>query len=412
MTSVAPLPTEHLTERQKQLVELGRQYLYPNYRQPALVFTRGLGSVLWDDAGQRYLDFYAGIAVSALGHAHPRLVRALSEQAGRLIHVSNYYFNEPNVKLAAELCRLTGMDRAFFCNSGTEAIEASLKLARHYFHLKGETARMRVIAFKNSFHGRTLGALAATGQDKYRDGFGELPNVTHVSYGDARAVHAALAPDVAAIVVEPVQGEGGVLPAPAGFLKELRQLTNQHGSLLIADEIQTGVGRTGTFLSMEQQGVKADIVALAKGLGGGVPIGAMVCRAALENALPPGSHGSTFGGNPLASAAALAVLEALIADGILSRVKPLGERLGSGLARLAERHSSLVETARGAGLLQALVLKPEIDARAVLGAFQQAGLLVTIAGGQALRFSPPLVVTEREIDEALQIADRVLTSYA
>jgi acetylornithine/N-succinyldiaminopimelate aminotransferase len=393
-----------------ELVELGRRYLYPNYRQPELVFSRGEGTLLFDQAGKRYLDFYAGIAVSALGHAHPRLVRALGEQAAKLIHVSNYFFNEPNVRLAAALCRITGMDRAFFCNSGTEAVEASLKLVRRHFHAQGDRQRLRVVAFHNSFHGRTLGALAATGQDKYREGFGVLPNVTHVAYGDAGAVAAAMAGDVAAILVEPVQGEGGVLPAPAGFLRELRALADRHGALLIADEIQTGVGRTGRFLAVEHDSVRPDVVALAKGLGGGVPIGAMVCRGALEGALPPGSHGSTFGGNALASAAALAVLETLESDGLLARAHTLGERLSAGLARLGARFASLVETTRGKGLLQALVLKPEIDARALLVELQQAGLLVTIAGGQALRFSPPLTVSEPEIDEALGITERVLAA--
>jgi acetylornithine/N-succinyldiaminopimelate aminotransferase len=393
-----------------ELVELGRRYLYPNYRQPALVFSRGEGTLLFDQAGRRYLDFYAGIAVSALGHAHPRLVRAVGEQAAKLIHVSNYFFNEPNVRLAAALCRITGMDRAFFCNSGTEAVEASLKLVRRHFHAQGERQRLRVVAFHNSFHGRTLGALAATGQDKYREGFGVLPNVTHVAYGDAGAVAAAMAGDVAAILVEPVQGEGGVLPAPPGFLRELRALADRHGALLIADEIQTGVGRTGAFLAVEHDAVRPDVVVLAKGLGGGVPIGAMVCRSALEGALPPGSHGSTFGGNALASAAALAVLETLESEGLLARAHTLGERLSAGLARLGARFASLVETTRGKGLLQALVLKPEIDARALLGELQQAGLLVTIAGGQALRFSPPLTVSEPEIDEALGITERVLAA--
>jgi acetylornithine/N-succinyldiaminopimelate aminotransferase len=397
--------------KQDEHVELGRRYLYPNYRQPALVFARGAGTELWDEGGKRYLDFYAGIAVSSLGHAHPRLVRAISEQAARLIHVSNYYFNEPNVRLAAALCDKSGMDRAFFCNSGTEAIEASLKLVRRHFFARGDTARLRVIAFHNSFHGRTLGALAATGQDKYREGFGELPNVTHVAYGDAAAVRAAMAADVAAILVEPIQGEGGVLPAPPGFLRELRAIADQQGALLIADEIQTGVGRTGTFLAVEHEAVRPDVVALAKGLGGGVPIGAMLCRSALEAALPPGSHGSTFGGNALASAAALAVLEALDAEDLLSRASALGERLASGLLRIGERLPAVVESARGRGLLQALVLKPAVEARAVLGELQQAGLLLTIAGGQALRFSPPLTVNEREIDEALGIAEHVLAAH-
>jgi acetylornithine/N-succinyldiaminopimelate aminotransferase len=393
---------------QTELAGLGRDHLYPNYRQPPIVFVRGKGTEIWDADGKRYLDFYAGIAVSTLGHAHPRLVQAISEQAGRLIHVSNYFYNEPNVRLAQKLCSLAGMDRVFFCNSGTEAIEASLKLVRRHFFVAGKPDRFRVIAFKNSFHGRTLGALAATGQDKYRDGFGPLPGVSHVPYGDLEAARAAMAPDVAGIIVEPVQGEGGVLPAPRAFLPGLRALCDETSALLIADEVQTGVGRTGAFLGCEHDGVRPDVVALAKGLGGGVPIGAMLCRAALSEALPPGSHGSTFGGNPLASAAALAVLETLEQDGIIPRVRELALLLSQALTRLAEKHPKKVETTRGRGLLQALCLRSDVDARAVLVALQARGLLVTIAGGQALRYSPPLIVTPSEIAEAESITDAVL----
>src|SRR5258708_11164933 len=206
---------------ESELVSDGQNFLYPNYRQPPFVFQRGQGSVLWDVSGKRYLDMYAGIAVSTLGHAHPKLSAAIAEQASKLLHVSNYFYNEPNVRLAKQLCRLTGMDRAFFCNSGTEAIEATLKLSRRYFHAKGQSERLRIIAFKNSFHGRTLGALAATGQQKYKDGFGPLPGVTHVPYGDAEAVRGAMGPDVAGLLVEPHHGEGGVLPAPPRFFLAL-----------------------------------------------------------------------------------------------------------------------------------------------------------------------------------------------
>jgi acetylornithine/N-succinyldiaminopimelate aminotransferase len=395
---------------QAALVDFGRRYLYPNYRQPAFVFARGQGSQLWDVEGKRYLDFFAGIAVSILGHAHPALVQAIHEQAGRLIHLSNYFYNEPNVRLAERLCRASGMDRAFFCNSGTEAIEACLKLARRHFFAAGQSERVRVVAFENSFHGRTLGALAATGQNKYREGFGLLPHVTHVPYGNADAVRAAMGPDVAALLAEPVQGEGGVQPAPPGFLAELRKIADANGSLLILDEIQTGLGRTGTFLASEFDGVRADVVALAKGLGGGVPIGAMLCREQLSSALPPGSHGSTFGGNPLASAAALAVLETVEREGLMEAATEKGKRLSDGLSELANRHRARVAGHRGRGLLQALVLADEAEARPVLGKLQEAGLLLTIAGSQALRFSPPLVVSEAEIDEALAIVGRVLAA--
>jgi acetylornithine/N-succinyldiaminopimelate aminotransferase len=375
------------------------------------VLTRGEGSRVWDAAGKQYFDLFAGIAVSTLGHGHPRLAAAVAEQATQLIHVSNYFYNKPNVELAAKLCRLTGMQRAFFCNSGTEAIEASLKLARRHFFARGERERLRIIAFDNSFHGRTLGALAATGQPKYKDGFGPLPGVTHVPYGDVQRVRQEMGPDVAGVLVEAVQGEGGVLPAPAGFLRALRDVVDEAGALLIADEIQTGVGRTGTFLGFEHDGVKADVVALAKGLAGGVPIGAMLCAAALSEALPPGSHGSTFGGNPLASAAALAVLDVLEQERVLENVRARGEQLAQRLGELAQRHARLVASTRGRGLLQALVLKDEVDARGVMTKLQDAGVLLTVAGGQALRFTPPLIITSAELGTALEVVDRVLGAW-
>jgi len=396
---------------QDDLVALGRDHLYPNYRQPPLVLVRGEGSQVWDAAGKRYFDLFAGIAVSTLGHGHPGLAAAIAEQAKKLIHASNYFFNQPNVELAERLCRICGMDRVFFCNSGTEAIEASLKLARRHYFAHGQPERLRVIAFDNSFHGRTLGALAATGQPKYKDGFGPLPGVSHVPYGDADRVRQSMGADVAAILVEPVQGEGGVLPAPPGFLAELRAIADAAGALLIADEVQTGVGRTGKFLAFEHDDVKADVVALAKGLAGGVPIGAMLCRSQLAEALPPGSHGSTFGGNPLASAAALAVLDALETGGLLQIVPERGLELSRGLSSLATRHARLVATTRGRGLLQALVLRDEVDARGVLGALQEAGVLVTIAGGQSLRFSPPLVISSSELRSALELVDRVFSAW-
>jgi acetylornithine/N-succinyldiaminopimelate aminotransferase len=396
---------------QDDLVALGRDHLYPNYRQPPLVLTRGEGSRVWDAQGKQYFDLFAGIAVSTLGHGHPRLAKAIADQAKQLIHVSNYFYNQPNVELAARLCRLTGMQRAFFCNSGTEAIEASLKLARRHFFARGERERLRIIAFDNSFHGRTLGALAATGQPKYKDGFGPLPGVTHVPYGDIQRVRQEMGPDVAGILVEAVQGEGGVLPAPAGFLQALREVVDEAGALLLADEIQTGVGRTGTFLGFEHAGVKADVVALAKGLAGGVPIGAMLCGAALADALPPGSHGSTFGGNPLASAAALAVLDTLEQERVLENVQARGEELARRLSELAARHARLASGTRGRGLLQALVLKDEVDARGVMSKLQENGVLLTIAGGQALRFTPPLTISSAELSAALELVDKVLGAW-
>ena len=396
---------------QDDLVKLGKDHLYPNYRQPPLVITRGEGSRVWDAAGKQYFDLFAGIAVSTLGHGHPVLAAAIAAQAKQLIHLSNYFYNQPNVELAAKLTRLTGMDRVFFCNSGTEANEALLKLARRHFYNKGEPERLRIIAFDNAFHGRTLGALAATGTPKYREGFGLMLGVTHVPYGDVARVRQEMGPDVAAILVESIQGEGGVLPAPPGFLQELRDIVDEAGALLLADEIQTGIGRTGKFLGFEQYGVKADALSLAKGLAGGVPIGAMLCRAALSEALPAGSHGSTFGGSPLASAAALAVLETLEKEQLLEAARARGAQLAERLTGLVKKYPKLVASTRGAGLLQALVLKDDVDARAVLGKLQDAGVLVTIAGGQALRFTPPLTITSAELGGALDVLDRVLGAF-
>lgn len=397
-----------MTTEEHALVEKGQQYLYPNYRQPPLVMTRGAGCQLWDQSGRRYLDLTAGIAVNALGHAHPAWVAAVSDQASTLAHVSNYFYNAPNVELAQKLCSATSMARALFCNSGTEAIEACLKLVRRHFFDRGQRNRVRVIAFAKSFHGRTMGALAATGQATYRDGFGPLGPVTHVPFGDLEAVRAALGEDVAAILFEPVQGEGGVVPADPAFVQGLRSLCNDSGIWLIADEIQTGVGRTGRFLAIEHAGVKPDVVALAKGLGGGFPIGAMLCQRQLENSLPPGSHGTTFGGNPLASRVALAVLDTIAQEGLVAQAEHHGNYLQQQLLSLVSKYPKLAVAARGQGLLQALVLADEVDARRVLSNLREAGLLVTVAGGTALRFSPPLTITIEELDEAVAIVDRIL----
>lgn len=394
----------------EDLLAIAQRHLYPNYRQPPVVLTRGRGLEVWDTDGKRYLDFAAGVAVCALGHAHPGYVAAISEQVARLGHVSNYFYNEPNVRLAGELCRRTGMDRALFCNSGTEANEALLKLARRHFHSAGLPEKVRFVAFDGSFHGRTMGALALTGQAKYQTGFGPgVGGVSHVPYGDLDAVRAAMGPDVAAILVEPVLGEGGVVPAPPGFLKGLRALADEHGALLLADEIQTGIGRTGTFLGHEHDGVEVDALSLAKGLGGGFPVGAMLCRERLAGALPPGTHGSTYGGNALASAAALSVLSILDSEGLVARAAERGLALSRGLAAIAARLPERVEQERGRGLLRALVLKGSPDLRVLSGRLRERGLLVTVAGERALRFTPPLIVSDAQIAEALGVVEAVLS---
>jgi acetylornithine/N-succinyldiaminopimelate aminotransferase len=383
------------------LVALARQRLYPNYKPAPLALVRGRGCELFDADGRRWLDLCAGVAVCSVGHAHPVLTRAIAEQAAAVMHVSNYFYNEPNIRLADELCRRTGFARAFFCNSGSEANEALLKLARHHFFVAGQVERVRVVAFHNAFHGRTLGALSMTGTPKYREGFGPLGPVTHVAYGDAEAVEQAMGPDVAAIIVEPVQGEGGVLPPPQGFLARLRSIADGHGALLLVDEVQTGMGRVGRFLGSDGSGARPDAIALAKGLGGGFPIGAMLATEKLAGALPPGTHGSTFGGNALASAAALAVLRILDEEHLVEGARIKGEALGRTLAELVRELPEACEGVRGEGLLQGLLLRQGLVARDVLPRVQEAGVLLTAAGERVLRFSPPLVVSVAELEEGV-----------
>jgi acetylornithine/N-succinyldiaminopimelate aminotransferase len=296
----------------------------------------------------------------------------------------------------------------FFCNSGAEANEALLKLARHHYYLRGDASRVRVIAFDNAFHGRTLGALSMTGTPKYREGFGPLGPVTHVPYGDAHAVDRAMAPDVCAIIAEPVQGEGGVVPAPTGFLARLRAIADAHGALLLIDEVQTGIGRLGRFIGSEGSGAKPDAIALAKGLGGGVPIGAMLTTEDLAGALPPGSHGSTFGGNALACAAALAVLQVLDEEKLLDGARAKGEALGAMLHQVARDLPGACEGARGEGLLWGLVLKPGFVARDLLPRVQEAGVLLIASGERVLRFAPPLVVSLAELEEGVRAVRAVL----
>ncbi len=395
-----------------ELLESAKKHLYGNYKPSAFVVERGRGCELFDVDGKRCLDLAAGVAVSSVGHAHPVLVAAITEQAAKVLHASNYYFNEPNIRLAVELCTRTGFDRAFFCNSGAEANEALLKLARHHFYARGEKNRQRVIAFHNAFHGRTMGALSMTGTPKYREGFGEMGPVTHVAYGDLDEVKKSMGADVAAIIVEPVQGEGGVFVAPRGFLSGLRALCNENGTLLLIDEVQTGVGRLGRFLGHDGSGVRADAIALAKGLAGGVPIGAMLTTEALAGALPPGTHGSTFGGNPLACSASLAVLRILDDEKLISGAKEKGETLGAKLDALVQEFPSVCESARGDGLLRGIVLKQGFVARDVLPRILQLGVMLTAAGERVLRFSPPLVVTRAELEEGVTVLRKVLVELS
>jgi len=400
-----------MTGTSQELLAIASKRLYPNYKPAPIVVHRGHGCDLFDVDGKRWLDLCAGVAVCAVGHAHPKFVAAISEQVGRVAHTSNYFWNEENILLADELCAKSGFDRAFFCNSGAEANEALFKLARRHFFGKGDTKRTRFIAFDNAFHGRTMGAVSLTGTPKYREGFGGVEGITHVPYGDLDAVKAKIGSDVAAIIVEAVQGEGGVLPAPAGFLAGLRALADEHGSLFLMDEVQTGIGRLGRWFGFEGI-VRPDAVALAKGLGGGFPIGAMLTTEALAGALPPGTHGSTFGGNPLASHAARTVLRILEEEKLVDGAKKKGEYLSGLLNGIARELPNACEGERGEGLLRGLVLKKGFVVRDILPKLADAGVLLTAAGERVLRFSPPLVVTESELKEGADAVKKVLSQLS
>lgn len=390
------------------LISTGNRLLLSNYGRAPVVMSRGLGCQLFDVEGRRYLDMSSGIAVCVLGHGDPGLAQALYNQASLLHHTSNLYFIETQVRLAEALSRRGFPGRFFFCNSGTEANEAALKIARRYQTVvRGEPERTEFVSFEGSFHGRTMGALSVTGQGKYRQGFGPLvPGVKFINFGDLEAARAAVNDKTCALIVEPIQAEGGINLPPPGYLQELRRLCSDRGALLIFDEIQTGVGRTGSFYAFEKEGALPDVLTLAKGLAGGVPMGAMIANDEVSRAFEPGTHASTFGGNPLASAAALYVQTAIDDRKLLAHCQQMGAYLGSALLRLSERRRPRTKGARGRGLLQGLVI--DGDAAPIMVKARERGLLLTVAGGTVVRFAPALVVTREELDEALAILDSVL----
>jgi acetylornithine/N-succinyldiaminopimelate aminotransferase len=381
------------------LAERARRVLTPNYRPQPVAILRGEGARVWDAEGKEYLDFLGGVAVNVLGHCHPALVRALEEQARTLWHVSNHFFIPRQIELAeALLARTPFARRAFFCNSGAEANEAMLKLARKFHADRGHPERNEIVACHDSFHGRTLFTVTVGGQEKYQHGFEPLvPGVRHIAFGDAEALKAALDERTAAFVVEPMLGEAGVVPAPAGYLKAARELTRAAGVLLCVDEIQTGVGRTGRWWAHEWEGIAPDLMTSAKGLGGGFPIGALLASDEVGQHLGAGSHGSTFGGNPLACAVALAVLREL-AGGVLEASRATAAHLREALAALAPE--GRVAEVRGRGMLLAVVLRG-VDAAAVGAAARERGLLVNPIGTEVVRLAPPLTLTLSEADEAV-----------
>ncbi len=383
----------------------------PTYARVDVAFTKGEGAYLWDDQGRRYLDFATGIAVVCLGHSHPHLVAEVQRQAGELMHVSNLYRIPGQERLAERLCENSFADVVFFGNSGAEANECAIKMARKYHHVNGHPERYRVITFENAFHGRTLATMAATGQAKILDGFGpKVEGFDHVPFDDLDAVRAAVTNETAAILVEPVQGEGGINILPDGMLEGLRAICDEHGLLLILDEVQSGMGRTGKLLAHEWTGAKPDIVTLAKALGGGMPIGACMATSEAAKGMVAGSHGSTYGGNPMVVAAGNAVLDVLLEEGFMERVQELGSKLTARLEELRQRNDSIIEDIRSQGLFIGFKTKPtNMD---VVNALRDEGVLTVPAGDNVVRFLPPLTIDESHIDEVIGALERVCEKLA
>ncbi|HEY9085371.1 MAG TPA: aspartate aminotransferase family protein [Candidatus Tyrphobacter sp.] len=380
--------------------------LLDTYNRAPITIVSGRGCELVDSEGRRYLDFIAGIAVCALGHAHPAITEAVEDQARRLVHASNLYSHEPAGTLARELARRSGMARVFFCNSGTEANEAAIKLARKAAFRRNESGRTTILACAGSFHGRTLGALAATENPKYREGFGPLPGgFAFTKFNNAGDLERQVDDRVAAVIVEPVQGESGIHPADVAFLQAARRLCDERGALLIFDEIQCGMGRSGPLFAFQHFGVRPDIVTLAKALANGLPIGAMLASERAAEAFQPGDHGSTFGGSPVPAAAALAHLRVRDELDLEQRVAERSEQLFDALRGLASRHGNVFGEPRGLGLLVGVPVRAPFDAKKIQAAARELGLLIGTAGGNTVRIAPPLIVSEEEVRRAVGILD-------
>src|SRR5206468_3224601 len=390
----------------KQLLEWAAKYHTPNYARAPICLVRGDGVRVWDSDGKEYLDFGAGLAVAALGHCHPRVTGAIREAAATLLHVSNLYYTAPQIHLAKLLCDHSFAERVFFCNSGAEANEAALKLARKYAKERYASDRYEVIATHNSFHGRTFATVTATGQEKYRQGFEPLvPGFKHVPYNDRRAMERALDNRTAAIIVEPIQGEGGVNVPDDDYLPGLRKRCDESGTLLILDEIQTGVARTGRLWAYQHYGIEPDIMTLAKALANGVPIGAMLTREDIASVLIAGTHGSTFGGTPFVTSVALATMTTILDGKLWEQAAQRGRYLMDGL-RAIQASNPKVQVVRGRGLLIGAELS--VPAGPIVDACRESGLLVLSAGERVLRLTPPLIVEERECEQALGIIKTVL----
>ncbi len=388
------------------VIRAEKKLLLPTYDRQKVLFTRGRGVYLWDSKGKRYLDFLSGIGVNALGHAHPAIQKVLKQQAGKLIHTSNLFYHEYQAELAKKLTRISGLDRAFFCNSGTEAWEGALKLARAYARAnnnKGHKAKWRLLALDNSFHGRTFGSLATTGQKKYRRPFAPMvPGVNFVAFNDVQDLKRQFDGSVCAICIETIQGEGGINPVSPEFLQLARELTNKSGALLIADEIQSGLGRTGKYFAYQHYGITPDIVTVAKPLAAGLPLGALLTTNRVASGMHPGMHGTTFGGGPLACAVAIEFLRQL--DRLLPTVSKLGKYFVSRLEELQSRHSEIKDV-RGIGLMLAIEIDSADAAKTIVSDLLAKGILINRTHDTVLRFLPPYIIEKKHIDEVVNALD-------
>jgi predicted acetylornithine/succinylornithine family transaminase len=387
---------------------LSEQYVANTYARYPVLLVRGKGTRVWDLAGEEYLDFVSGLAVCNLGHCHPRVVKTIQEQAEKLIHVSNFYYIEPQIQLALLLCKHSFADKVFFCNSGAEANEGALKLARKFAKEKAGKDRYEIITMERSFHGRTLATLTATGQEKFHKGYDPLmPGFKYVPFNDIGAVKKAIDSKTCAVMVEPIQGEGGVNCPSEGYLKALRELCDENRLLLIYDEVQVGMGRTGKLFAYEHEGVEPDILTLAKSLAGGVPIGALLIKKGIADSFKPGDHASTFGGNPLASAAGVAALTAILEEGMLDNCQKIGDYFLSKLEEIKKKFL-FVKEVRGKGLILGMELK--MDGSSIVKEMLKKKILINCTMGNVLRFLPPLIVTKEEVDRVIKALEEVFTS--
>src|SRR6266436_5411373 len=392
--------------RLEQIIDLEQRYLLPTYNRYPVALEKGRGVFLYDFEGKKYLDFVAGLGVNALGHAHPRIVKAIREQAAKVIHISNLYYNEYQGQLAERLCHLSGLQRAFFSNSGTEAIEGSIKLARLAGHRVGGDAKSRLVGLEGSYHGRTFGALSLTGQEKHRKGFEPLlEDVTFVPQNDIEALRAAINANTCAIVLEPIFGEGGILECSPEFLRECRALADQHQAALIFDEIQCGLGRTGTLFAFQAFGVVPDIVAIAKPIAAGVPLGAFISREQFATAISPGQHGTTFGGGLLACRVGLEYLAIVEEEKLLENVARVGQYLSQQLHLLVDKYAA-AQGVRGRGFIQGLVL--DIPARPFVEQGLSEGVLFNATQDTVLRFLPPFLLEEKHVDKGIRVLKKLL----